>query len=372
MPIATFVLPLAAGAAAFIINLLLTPVIILLSHKYKWFDEIDARKIHTNNVPRLGGAGMFLSCMLSLLLLSLLNADAGFFSAQTGVLLAGFLVIHILGLVDDFRNIPAIWKLLGQILAGTLLLLGGARIAGFEVPFWGIELSFGLLSGPLTVFWLISVANAINLIDGVDGLAGGVSLVLAIAVAVIQAMTGNQAGVIIAVALAGAVLGFLVYNRPQARIFMGDSGSLFLGFALGGLLFLDHAAETTPLRATFFLPGITLLLLPIMDMMASILRRIRQGRPIYSPDREHLHHKLLDFGFSVPHILLMLLGIVSLSAVVVVFWTYTRYNSDAVPPWAADAVMLGSWVMAGGFFLVVHFLNRKRKQQERGIASQAS
>ncbi|AFG36176.1 glycosyltransferase family 4 protein [Spirochaeta africana] len=365
MPTTTIGISLAAAVGALVINILLTPVILFISHKFNWYDAFDSRKVHTAEVPRLGGVGMFLSFVLSLLLLSLLHPEFSFFTFQIGVLLAGFLMIHLLGLIDDFRNIPAIWKLLGQILAGVMMVLGGALISGFEVPFLGIILPFGLLAAPLTVFWLISVSNAINLVDGIDGLAGGISLLLAIAVALVQALIGSRTGVIIAASLAGAIIGFLVYNRPRARIFMGDSGSLFLGFALGGLLFMDHPGEVTKLHMSFFLPGITLLLLPIMDMLASILRRIRQGRPIYSPDREHLHHKLLDFGFSVPQILGLVLSLAALSAAAVVFWTYVRFGTTGIPDWTADLAMIAIWALISGFFLIVHYANRNRKQRER-------
>ncbi|THB64004.1 MAG: undecaprenyl/decaprenyl-phosphate alpha-N-acetylglucosaminyl 1-phosphate transferase [Spirochaetaceae bacterium] len=371
MVFSTFGVTVTASVFALVVSALLIVLILWLSHKYSWYDVRDSRKVHTEDVPRLGGVGLYFSFFICII--ALLFIVPGFsFSSRLVFLLLGFMLVHLMGLVDDFHPIPALVKLLGQIAGGVLLVLGTIQIRGIALPFLPFGFGLGFLAAPLTVFWVISVSNAINLIDGLDGIAGGVSLICAIAVGIIHMMIGSDIGIVYSFTLAGAIAGFMLFNLPRARIFMGDSGSLFLGFALGGLLFIDvpavetatgfSANETLPLNWYFFFASLTMLLLPVMDMLASILRRVRQKRPVHSPDREHLHHKLLDFGFSLPQILLIVYGIVLLSSGVAVLWLASRIWPATIPALAGDMAVFTVWVFITAFFLVIHFTNRRRKR----------
>ncbi len=362
MQVSTIHITFFSALLSAIMSAVLVPLILRLSHRFGWYDVMDYRKVHTEDVPRLGGVALFWGFFVCQLVLAF-GLGIIPLSSPLLFLLVGFLFIHLLGLVDDFRNIPALGKLLGQIAAGVFVVIGGAQIRGIELPFASSALDFSIWAGPITVFWLISISNAINLIDGVDGLAGGISLIAAASMGIIHVVNGNVIGVLYSFTLVGAAAGFLVFNHPKARIFMGDSGSLFLGFALGSLLFLEDPgfAGIHLTSRAFLLPSITILLLPIFDTVASILRRIRQGRPIHSPDREHLHHKLLDFGFSVRYILLLECSITAISGAAAVFWAVSRI-SDRIPVVAGEIVMVCSWVFVGGFFVLVHFLNSRRKR----------
>jgi UDP-GlcNAc:undecaprenyl-phosphate GlcNAc-1-phosphate transferase len=379
-----------AGLVPLFLNLILTPIILQISHRNNWYDHMDHRKIHHGEVPRLGGVGFFLSFILSLII-------AGFIFPQVASLvhfalspriiftLLGFGVVHILGLIDDFRNIRARTKLAGQILAGVLIVLGGAIIPGFTVPFFNIHIQFGFLAAPLTVFWLISLSNAINLMDGIDALAGGISFLGAVFFTIINCLFKNYTGALMSAVLSGALFGFLVFNRPRAKIFMGDSGSLFLGFALGSLLFMNDS----PTALTFspssmqitilpltnmdlsqiltsggILATLSVLLLPVGDMITAMLRRIRRGTPIYVADREHIHHKYLNYGYSVPRILSVLLGVVALDGAAAVFWALVHSGRITAPLWLGDLVVLAVWLGTAGFLLINHHRNNKLRRQQ--------
>jgi len=347
----------AAFAVPLLLNLVLTPFILYLSHKNQWFDHLDHRKVHAGEVPRLGGVGFFMSFGMVVLGAVLFIPD---FVPQGEILfmLGGFLLVHLLGLIDDFRNIRARHKLVGQAIAGVLVVLGGAILPGFS--FLGFQVSFGILSAPLTVFWLISLSNAINLIDGVDGLAGGSSLIAALYFGAIHLLTGSLQGAFVSFALAGALVGFLAYNRPKARIFMGDSGSLFLGFVLGSLFFIG-VPTGSPLSYGGVGVSLTLLVVPVIDMVGAIIRRVRKGRPIFSPDREHIHHKLMDFGFSVPGILGIIYPWVILAGGAGLLWAFFLVDSS-IPLWVSDLPLLVLWAFSILLFWVIHEKNKRNKK----------
>lgn len=373
----------AAIITPFLLNILLTPLILKVSHKNNWYDSLDHRKVHEGEVPRLGGVGFFISFVVCSLLAGFLapklfDLPAFSFSSELLFSFLGFTLVHILGLIDDFRSIRARYKLLGQIIAGVLIVLGGAVIPGFTLPFFNIDIQFGIFAGPLTVLWLISLSNAINLMDGIDGLAGGMSTITALVFAGVNLVLGNVTGAVLSAILAGSLAGFLVFNKPKAQIFMGDSGSLFLGFALGSLLFmngspgaLDASAASDTAQILLFgglLATLSVLLLPVGDMISAILRRIRRGTPIYAPDREHIHHKYLNFGYSVPRILGVLYTVVLLDGLTVIFWALVHSRRIDAPLWVGDLVVLAAWLGTGAFLLWNHHRNNeyKRRTEEAG------
>lgn len=299
-----------ATTIAFFINLALIPVIIRLSHRFKWYDLPDKRKIHTGLIPRLGGPGIFLAFMTASLLTILLFAimtrgkTAMGFSLNFIAPFTGILLIHLFGLYDDFRNLRAILKFLLQLLAAGIVTSGGYLIRSLTIPYLG-SIPLGVLAYPVTIIWIVGISNAVNLIDGMDGLAGGIGAFAALSMGIISLIQGNAAAAILSFALFGAVLGFLFYNFPPARIFMGDSGSLLLGFTLAVIPLMGIPKASA--FGTLIVP-VTLLMIPIIDTAAAILRRIRQKRPIISADKEHIHHKLLDMGFSERQILGVIYG----------------------------------------------------------------
>jgi UDP-GlcNAc:undecaprenyl-phosphate GlcNAc-1-phosphate transferase len=287
-----------AGVLALVVSTIITPVVIRISHKRRWFDMPNERKIHTSPVPRLGGIGMFLAFVIAALAVPLLMPviAPGHRAVQYGTNLVpvfcAFALIHGLGLLDDFHNLNALLKFILQIAAAALVTLGGFTISVVNIPSVG-TVALGILSWPLTIFWIIAISNAVNFVDGIDGLAGGISGIAALALGVVGFIQGSATPALMAFALLGAILGFMLFNYPPARIFMGDSGALFLGFTLAVIPLLKVPGPTS--LGDLLAPA-TVMAVPILDVVAAIVRRVREKRPIYSPDKEHIHHKLLALG----------------------------------------------------------------------------
>ena len=256
-------------------------------------DLPNERKIHKIPVSRLGGVAIWSSTMLTFFLLVLLSYYP-YGSLLSGILLGGSLMF-LLGLVDDVYNLSAKFKLFIQIAIVTIVYLLGVKIDTIINPFGGV-FHLGLLSYPITLLWIVGICNAVNFIDGVDGLAGSVITVNSITLAIVAvSMTpSNSISALIAFILAGSMLAFLAYNFNPAKIFMGDSGALFAGFLLASLS-ITGVMKTATLA--IFLPFVVLAV-PIMDITFSSLRRILKGTSPFVADAEHIHHKLLKAGFS--------------------------------------------------------------------------
>jgi UDP-GlcNAc:undecaprenyl-phosphate GlcNAc-1-phosphate transferase len=285
-------------------------VVILVSHRRQWYDIPNARKIHTSPIPRLGGvalfAGLFISSLAVPLLLPVFFPAAWVitFTLRYVPVFVGFCVIHIMGLVDDFHNLHALLKFLLQIVAAVLVTTGGFTISRIRIPGLPV-LSLGLFAYPITILWIVAMTNAINLVDGVDGLAGGITGISALSLGIMALLRGQPVPALFAFCLLGAVLGFLAFNLPPARIFMGDSGSLLLGFVLAVIPLM--ATPGTTVLGDLFAPA-TIMLIPIVDTISAIVRRVREKRAIHSPDKEHIHHKLLALGFKQTPLLFITYG----------------------------------------------------------------
>jgi UDP-GlcNAc:undecaprenyl-phosphate GlcNAc-1-phosphate transferase len=296
----SFLLSLVCAAA-------LTPVLRALAFDRGWLDHgLEARKIHGRPIPRLGGVAIVLGFFAPLLgLLVYPTAMALKFYAEplrAGALLVGGLVIALLGLYDDVKGAGALLKLAVQMAVGCALWFCGLQIEFFNLPGFG-PVQLGLLSLPVTVFWIAGVINAMNLIDGLDGLAGGVAFFALSASFLVAFVRGDATMALLSAALAGSVLGFLFYNFNPASIFMGDTGSMFLGYVLAaGSVQTQQKSSTT----VALLVPLVALGLPITDTLLAIGRRAASGRPIFSADREHIHHRLLALGLSQRQAVLVL------------------------------------------------------------------
>ncbi len=304
------VLALTTLLSGFIGGILTIPLIIKLAHKHRWYDLPDKRKIHTGLIPRLGGVGIFLSFLFSISIsfLVFLLSKRSFSAINTPkslFIIVPLVLIHSVGLVDDFHNLKAITKFLLQIVVASIVTAGGFYIKSLVIPYIG-TFNLGILSYPITVLWIVGLTNALNLVDGMDGLAGGISAFAAFSLGIIMLIKGNIIGFVLSFAIFGGVIGFLVYNFPPAKIFMGDSGSLFLGFSLSLIPLIS--LRNSPDGNGILLAATTLFLIPILDTAAAIFRRIKEKRPIYSPDRQHLHHRLLDLGLKERKILGIIYG----------------------------------------------------------------
>ncbi|MGI6678089.1 MAG: glycosyltransferase family 4 protein [Dehalobacterium sp.] len=273
---------------AFLVSFLLTPVVMKIGIRIGAVDKPNERKVHTRIITRIGGVAIFAGFMIASLLMQELNQQVW------GLLISGTMVM-ILGLVDDLRGISPKVKLLGQIIAALVLVSFGVQVDFITNPFNGGIISLGLFSIPVTVIWVIGMSNAVNLIDGLDGLAAGVSVIAAVTLAVVAWTQGQFATVYLALFLAAAALGFLRYNFNPAKLFMGDCGSLFLGYILGALAVMGLSKGATVIS---LLIPVIILGIPILDTFFAIIRRFTNKKPIFEADKGHLHHRLLDMGLS--------------------------------------------------------------------------
>lgn len=285
---------------AFLINGIATPLLIRLSHKHKWYDFVDARKIHPDKMPRIGGVGIFIGFAAAAFVYVvgchvLHIKELNYLSKYSHLLMCiGFLIISLMGLADDFYNLKAGLKFVIQIVAALCITLGGFRFTIFSIAWTPVAIELNTFwSHALTILWIISFCNAINLMDGMDGLAGGIASIGAVFYIIIFALAGNFTAVAVSACILGSLVAFLVFNYPPAKIYMGDSGSLLLGFSMAVIPLIHNAP---PVSTDVLFPALLIFIIPILDMIAAIIRRKRRGRPIFSPDREHLHHKLQDFG----------------------------------------------------------------------------
>ncbi len=279
---------------ALVVAFAITPGVIFLADKTGAMDEPDARKVHKKPIPRIGGLGIYAAFMAAMLTVrAYVDLPDDVAIGLTGLMVSGTLIV-ILGLIDDYKNLPAKVKLLGQIVAACVLVAFDVRIDFVTDPF-GDFLYLEYLAIPATVFWIVGITNTVNLIDGLDGLAAGVSTIASVTIFLVAMQQGITVVAVLTAALAGAAFGFLYYNFNPARIFMGDTGSMFLGFMLAGISIIGavKSAATIALIVPILALG-----LPILDTTFAIVRRYRGGVPIFKPDKGHLHHRLLDLGFT--------------------------------------------------------------------------
>ncbi len=294
-------------------SLFVTPVIRRLAQRLGWVDvpekDGNGRRIHGMPIPRLGGVAVFSSVMLALAILPLLDNLVtreliGEWRGLFAVLISSTLVF-LFGVYDDLKGASAKWKFLAQGAAAVLLYCLGGRVEALTVPFFGsfpLPPVIGLI---VTLVWLIGISNAFNLIDGMDGLATGASLFAALVMLGVSLVNGRPLVTVISIALAGALIGFLRYNFNPASIFLGDSGALFIGFLLAALSLTGAQKASTVVAVAIPLMAFAL---PVIDTGFAIVRRFIGGKPLFEGDREHIHHKLLERGWSQRRVAFVLYG----------------------------------------------------------------
>jgi UDP-GlcNAc:undecaprenyl-phosphate/decaprenyl-phosphate GlcNAc-1-phosphate transferase len=291
---------------ALLCSLVLTPLVRRLALRWDIVDHPDdQRKLHDGVMPVAGGLAVFMGFCAALGIAYVWSAHwrerIWTDWVSLSALLAAAAAICLLGLVDDLYKLRGRQKLLGQILVASVLIASGLLIRKITVFEYEIEL--GLLTVPFTLFWLLGATNALNLIDGVDGLATSVGIVLSLALSIMAMMTGHLTDAMLAMAVAGSLTGFWVYNSAPASIFLGDAGSMFIGLVLGTLAV--RSSLKGPATIALIAPT-ALLAIPIMDVAMAIVRRALMGRSISSPDRGHLHHRLLKLGYGQHNTVLLI------------------------------------------------------------------
>lgn len=310
---------LALLGVSFAVAVVLTPVMRVVSRRYGILDAPDGhRKLHSDATPLAGGMAVLGGMLVGLTAVVLspaswrtfLIADSGFVIS----VMSAAVILAIVGLLDDRNGIRGRQKLIGQICAVTVIIASGMLIRNVQFMGWHMEL--GMLAIPFTYFWLLGAINALNLIDGVDGLASSVGIILSLAIAVVAVNNGQESCALLAVAIAGALTGFLLFNLPPASIFLGDTGSMLIGLVVGTLAI--RCALKGPATLALSAP-IAILAIPIFDASMAIIRRKLTGRSIYETDRGHLHHVLQRNGYSTRKTLVwisILCGITSTGALI--------------------------------------------------------
>jgi UDP-GlcNAc:undecaprenyl-phosphate GlcNAc-1-phosphate transferase len=298
---------LAIFLIALTLSLITTPFAKNLGNKWGAIDFPDERKFHHSPIPRDGGLAIVFSFFVTLCIMSFFNTDVSNtlrFDPPMIYLFVGSGICFAVGLFDDFKRLGPYIKFFVQIVAATVAYLGGVRIEFFHVGSFFIQA--GVLSYFITVFWFVFFINAINLIDGLDGLAAGITFFASIVLVILSVIQNNFVTAVLFTALSGSILGFLRYNFNPASIFMGDGGSYFLGFTIAGLSITG--AVKSQLGAALLIPLVALGV-PIFDTLISPLRRFMLGQSLFQPDKGHVHHRLIDKGLSARRSVLIIYGI---------------------------------------------------------------
>lgn len=323
---------LIAFFVSFLTVLIITPFVIKLAHKIGATDKPNNRKVHQKIMPRLGGLGIFIGVVAGYFATGLYNERI------TGIIVGGIIIV-ILGVLDDKYELSAKWKLIGQLAAAGIIVMTGLRIEYISIPFVLESFHIGWLAIPLTIFWIVGITNAINLIDGLDGLAAGISSIAIATIAVLAFIAGKDLILILSLIVLGSTIGFLFYNFHPAKIFMGDTGALFLGYCIAvfSLLGLYKSVTLFSLVIPIIILGV-----PVFDTAFAIIRRLLNKQPISAPDKSHLHHRLLALGFSHRNTVLVMYGFGIFFSMCAVFLT--------------SATLLGTIIIMIVLMLILHVI----------------
>ena len=351
---------IAAFAVAAVLSYFFTPPVKNFAHKVGAIDvPKDARRMHKKPIPRLGGLAIYGGFLCSILIFGQLD--------ETMLcILLGAVVIVVLGVVDDIMALPALLKFVVQIVAAAIpVCIGDLQIGLFtnlnplsDTPF----VHLGILAVPVTIIWIVGITNAVNLIDGLDGLAVGVSSIAAITMLAVALLTGNMPIAITMAALAGACIGFMPYNLNPAKIFMGDTGSTFLGYMLAtvSIMGLFKFYAVISFAVPFLILG-----LPIFDTANAIIRRVAAGRSPMSPDRGHVHHKLIDMGFNQKQAVAILYAIsATLGLTAVVLTSSGEVKAIVLLLAVLAAILVGACIIYGAEHWSKHASENKEDKDD--------
>ncbi len=286
----------------FLTSLLLVPISKKLANHVGAMDIPNERKIHKVPIPRLGGLAVFGSFLLGYILYGEVTTQ------MLSILIGSFLIV-LVGIFDDIKPIRALYKFIVQVIAALIVVIYG-HVYFTEITFLGLRIELNLfMSYFLSTFFILAISNAINFIDGMDGLSSGVSSIYFLTIAIIALILNRLGGldIVLSLIMLGATLGFLVYNFPPAKIFIGDSGSVFLGFIIAIIALLGYKVATL----TSLVIPITILAIPVFDTVFAILRRLIKHKSIAEADKEHFHHQLLKLKFS-PRISILIIYLVTI------------------------------------------------------------
>jgi len=293
----------------FVFVALMIPFVKKIAFHVGALDIPNERKVHTKPMPRLGGLGIYSGFLLGYMMF-------GEQTATMNSILIGSFVLLVTGIIDDIKPLKASVKLVGQVMAALIVVFYGGLLLR-DVSFFGIYLDFKLWAYPITIIFILGCINCMNLIDGLDGLAGGISSIFFLTIGIIAYFQGRIGlSVVITFIMLGSTLGFLVHNFHPAKIFMGDSGSMFLGFMISVITLLGFK---TIITSAIIIP-LCILVVPILDTICAIIRRKLKGESIGTPDKSHFHHQLLRRNCSVSVTVLIIYLITGLFSTASIIW----------------------------------------------------
>ena len=332
-------------------------LVMKISHRKGWYDQVDERKIHTGNIPRLGGIGFSFAFFITM-------SGVGFYFIRTGVNVYRYLpcaaamaFMLFSGIYDDLRPMLPRNKFFLQIIAALCVIIPGFTFDKLLYIGNGFFTDLGFLTIPITLLWVVGLTNAINFIDGVDGLAGGVSALITLFLGVIFfSYAGFSKPVLLCACMLGVLIGFLVFNAPipKAKIFMGDCGSQFLGFSLAILPLMMEVNNPSTLPVLY---AAALFAIPIFDTTAAVWRRLRDGRKVYDADKSHIHHKLMNLGLNSRGVIAVIYAL----QIIIGILTYIAIHIEG----PRSLIVLGAaYLIALIFFGAVHFMNRSTKNMK--------
>ncbi|MCC6809131.1 MAG: undecaprenyl/decaprenyl-phosphate alpha-N-acetylglucosaminyl 1-phosphate transferase [Deltaproteobacteria bacterium] len=344
---------MAAFLVAIATSVALVPTARKLAFRFGAVSTPGGRNVNREPMPRLGGIAIFIALWLPVLALFFaderVRTGIGAHWNRLAALVLGAALLLVVGALDDLRGVRARTKLLAQVLAAAIAFAGNFRIDVVALPLFG-NVDLGWVALPLTIIWVVGVVNAINLIDGLDGLAAGITFFAAITNFVVAYMFDSTLVSLVMVSTLGAVLGFLVYNWNPARIFMGDSGSYSLGYVLA-LTAIAAPFQKASATVSLLVPIVSLGI-PLVDTLLAMLRRVLERRSIFSPDRGHIHHRLLDMGITHRRAVLIIYGTsVALTIAAIVISLGRDWQVGVAISIAAVAIFL--LVRAAGFFRAI-------------------
>ena len=301
---------LVVGVCLIIVALLI-PFVKKIALHINALDIPDARKVHTKPIPRLGGLGIFIGFLIGYMIF-------GENTIQMNSILIGSFIIVLTGMFDDIKPISPKAKLLGQLFSFSFIVFYGNILLN-NLTIFGLNIEFGILSYPITILFIVACTNIINLIDGLDGLSGGISSIFYLSTIIICFFQGRfmELELILSLIMLGSTLGFLIHNFHPAKIFAGDSGALFMGFSIAVISLLGF--KTTAITSVFI--PLMILAVPILDTLFAIIRRLLKHQKVTMPDKQHLHHQLLKMNFSHRNTVLIIYGINILFATASILYT---------------------------------------------------
>jgi len=341
---------IAVFAATILFSTVLCRFVMYLACKNNWYDVEDPRKMHKGNIPRLGGISVILTFVI-FCIIEVFVFKTVFFK-ESLLLILGTLLIFVSCIADDFVTMRARCKLIFQVLAALCVAFSPftfKNLFGLQLPCW--------LDHTAVFLWTLLIVNAYNLIDGVDWLCSGLSVFTLIFYAAVHYVSGSSNFIFIMI-LCCSVIGFMVWNKPKAKIFLGDCGSETLGYLIAVIPLLPTKIQ----NFEYYRALIVLIIsaIPTIDVLAAIIRRVRDKKGVFNPDRAHLHHKLFNIGFSVKSILTLLLTL-QIGVCLIVFNFVCLSNEHCL------FILLTAYIAEYCFFITIHYINRAVNSKMKGI-----